>query len=655
MRYLTRILLWLFVSSCAFAQQVSKADWSDLSLEKLMNLQISVATKTEQTLAEAPSSVTVFTRTEIQNMGITTLRELLNYVPGYQATLDVQNGSITAIGIRGRLKSDQSTDVLILQDGVRLNNSHSGGATTMKRLISLDNIKQVEIIRGPGSALYGSNAFLGVINLVTERNTNELIGRIGNLNSKDMAISLAQDIEDWHLTAFLRSFSDDGQVYEDIEDTFGVIGDTTDPQNGMDMDIRLSRGAWSFNTWYTERNFKDFLQWYRLGNGTGRDKSYQGNFVVNYNSPNIIPDSSLNVEAGYTLTKWDALGVLQPTDPVVFTEAPLVGGPYLTNYNAFLSSDLNYHPGTNFEWHFGITLEKTANKDPANVLNYDLFTGGLPVYLGDTEMFFGDASFVSDADRDIIGIFIQNKWDITTNLNLTSGIRYDNYSDFGDTLNPRAALTYRTPFDSTLKAMYGQAFRAPNFSELYNRNNPVFEGNPDLEPEEIETIEFAWIQRFGNIQTVVTYFDNEVDHIIFQPVNGEPTRNEGTSSSAGFEIELNGDLGEHLNLRSSYTRITDGESAKTPDEHGSIILNLNYNDFNANIHGIWRSDIPAIPNQSSYSLWGASLRYRLYDQLTLQSSIQNLTDKDYVTVSNATPSRVPNRGRTYQFSATFSF
>ena len=144
-----------------------------------LSVPITVASRSEEELGKAPSMVTVFTRSEIQAMGVRTLEELLNYVPGYQVFSEIENGLQGFISAR-HSRSALSNTVLVLLDGVRLNNSHTGEATLLTRLISMDQVRQVEIIRGPGSALYGANAFLGVVNIVSEKELSEANIGIGS-------------------------------------------------------------------------------------------------------------------------------------------------------------------------------------------------------------------------------------------------------------------------------------------------------------------------------------------------------------------------------------------------------------------------------------------------------------------------------------------
>jgi len=145
-----------------------------LPFEALSNIKITSSTLHEETLHSAPSSVTVIKREEIKRLGLNRLTELMNYIPGYQ-TYKVDTSALSySLSSRGHRLSPTGREVLILIDGHRVNDDFSGGTTFFNPYISLDNVEQVEFIRGPGSAIYGSNAFLGVVNIKT-KGSNQLM------------------------------------------------------------------------------------------------------------------------------------------------------------------------------------------------------------------------------------------------------------------------------------------------------------------------------------------------------------------------------------------------------------------------------------------------------------------------------------------------
>ncbi len=135
-----------------------EAELTELTFDEL--LQVTVATKNRKSLVQAPANVTLFTRRDIDNYGFDTLQQLLNFVPGFSTSRDIEQGTMHRISVRGRSTS-LSESVLVLFNGQRLGDLYSGGATLLNRELSLSNVAKVEIIRGPGSALYGSKCVFG--------------------------------------------------------------------------------------------------------------------------------------------------------------------------------------------------------------------------------------------------------------------------------------------------------------------------------------------------------------------------------------------------------------------------------------------------------------------------------------------------------------
>ncbi len=189
-RYKLVLLLLTVVVSLSFSISSRSEDDVDylfsLDLKDLLQMKVEVASKSGQIVSEAPSSVTIFTKAEIHNMGVSTLEELLNFVPGMQVARTEEVGSkINTVSVRGRRTIHSSPEVLFLIDGQRLNGAWDGGALVFNNHMSVDGIKQVEVIRGPGSALYGSNAFLAVVNVVTDTSSNEASLSVGERGARD--------------------------------------------------------------------------------------------------------------------------------------------------------------------------------------------------------------------------------------------------------------------------------------------------------------------------------------------------------------------------------------------------------------------------------------------------------------------------------------
>lgn len=150
-------------------------------------------------------------------------------------------------------------------------------------------------------------------------------------------------------------------------------------------------------------------------------------------------------------------------------------------------------------------------------------------------------AYLPDMQRSVWSAMLQDEWQIAPDWHLTAGLRYDYYTDFGSTVNPRLALVWDVTERLTSKLLYGKAFRAPTFAEMGNVNNPVILGNPNLEPETNHTVELAFDYRpWHNLRTAANVYYYAIEDLI-QPVldaNGTSATAQNTGEQTGYGLEL---------------------------------------------------------------------------------------------------------------------
>ena len=636
-------LALIFFVSGSFAD-----DPPQLSLEELLRIVVTVASKTEEPFTRAPSSTTVFSRAEIRNLGITHFEELMNFVPGFQSTIEARLGpGYYSYASRGRRSGDVSADILVLIDGRRINEHHTGGATLLTRLMALDHVRQVEFIRGPGSALYGSNAFMGVVNIITDTSEQEINLRFGANEYKDFSAMFVHQDDRWNMSAFVRGFADEGYDYGEITDLVGTTDTVSDPREGLDFYGTLEIGRLTTRLGYSARDFSDYIQFGRIADGINREKNEQTFASLTFRAL-TRDDLHLNLTASYTESRWDALARFFPAGHQLFPgfvfEQPSLVGPYMTHLDTTFGADLSWEANDRNTLTAGVTLIKTEDSDSAQIASHDPRTRA---YNGGLEFYRGDGSFVANNPRRIVGVYVQDRFEIREDLLLTAGIRFDDYDDVGNSTNPRTALVYDTPWGGTTRLMYGQAFRAPSFSELYNQNNPSLVGNPELKPEKIETLELAYSQEWRLIWGALTWFDNDISDVLTTQIRDNVVIgiNEGTEITRGFELEMTVRFSEQLLLKGTFTRVTDGAGDYTSASYGSMILNYTYDSWNLNLNGIYRAAAEALPDQGDYGVLHSRFSYDA-GVWELQLTVNNLLDEDYLTPSEVFLQGSPNRGRT---------
>ena len=184
--------------------------------------------------------------------------------------------------------------------------------------------------------------------------------------------------------------------------------------------------------------------------------------------------------------------------------------------------------------------------------------GIIPVPLGNLVDVTDIAAFVREEDRAIAYAFIQDEWNFVRDWTLTAGLRLDDYSDFGTTLNPRLALVWQTSYALTTKLLYGRAFRAPSFQELFAVNNPANIGNASLDPETIDTVELGldWDAGRG-LRAAINVFYYRMDDIIRfapdpAPATSSTAQNTGRQTGYGLEAELAWQASRRLRVSGNY-------------------------------------------------------------------------------------------------------
>ena len=674
--------LFSFWASPVLAQD--DLDFSEMSLEDLLNVEVTVASKSEETVADAPSSVTVFTRQEILNMGVTSIEELMNYVPGFQMGRTEEDGILTyTVSARGRRFGNTSADILFLINGQRLNDAWTGGALMANSLITVGNVKQIEVIRGPGSALYGSNAFLGVVNIVTLTDSNQMQVSMGTFDHREGYINAFKEMGKWKVSGFVRSQSDNGDVYDRSE--FGWPADTSDGRSGLDMYTTIQSDRLSLNLRFSERTQDDFPLYGQFGN--------------NYNEA-LVRDSSVNLsyqvveKENFSLKLFGSYGENQRDDKVVILP-PGVGQALgiMTSGDSFLSGELVNQRQTSFSADSSFNLgnnsiaagitwrEATMSKASfqSNVNLFDFFA--LPAasqWPVEEYGFIQETGFLGQPDsRDVLGLYIQDKIKFNEHITATVGLRYDDYSDFGSTTNPRGGLVFKA-FEgkSTFKVLYGQAFRAPSFKQQ-SEKTIILQGNPDLQPETVKTIEGVWIQKFGNVQFGVTYFKSEIEDGVTlllsnvpDPAGGTfqlfvPT-NELAFDLSGIEFEILASV-KGFTFKGNYTAMSDTEPSprKLGENLWSMVANYSYGKLNFNISGYYHDEVESpTPNEngslnvlSDFTLFNGKIRYAFTENFDIFINARNMGDEDYRTVDSSAPfpNGIPNRGGAYHLGANLKF
>lgn len=507
-------------------------DLTEISLDELMNIEVPkvyAASKFEQKTTEAPSSISIVTADDFQKYGYRTLGDALQSLQGFQVSYD---RNYAFLGTRGINLGDFNSRVLVLVNGHRVNNNLTDGAFIDSAFIlDVDLIDRVEVIRGPGSVLYGNNAFLGVINVVTRQgrqiNGAEASIEYGEFNTYKARVSLGRSFTNGLELLLSGSFSDsDGQ-----KKLFYKEYNTPAQNHG----VAQHRDDDSFGSFFGSLRYFDFTL---EGAYITREK---GNPTAQFGT--TFNDSRLRTTdaRSYTALKYahNFPDVVDVTAQVYYDRSEFEIG-YPAGTRLFTEKDTG-------EW-WGAELQ--LNK---HLWDRHLVTLGAEYRDDFHQERQTTGQRTVQQDRQSHGVYAQGDFAVVDNFHVNGGVRYDQYGEFDAAYNPRVALIYNPAKESTLKAIYGTAFRAPNFLEL------ALSPAGQLQPEKITSYELVYEQGLArHLRSSVSGFYNEMDGLIaFESgrfINFD-------AQTRGMELALEGFWTNALRARLSYTlQKTDGES-----------------------------------------------------------------------------------------------
>lgn len=627
-------------------------DYADMDLTELMSIPIVTASKFEQKSAEAPSSVTVITSEEIKRYGYRTLADILASVQGFYISYDRNYAFLGASGIN---LGDFNSRMLLLINGHRINSDLNDSAyidTTF--LLDVDLIDRVEIIRGPGSVLYGNNAFFGVINVITRQgnqiNGVETSGSYGSFNAYSGRATIGARFTNGF--QFLLS----GTVYnsDGPENLFYPQFDTPTQHNGIARNLDDDGfGSFFGSVSYWDLTLEGGYIDRQKGNPTAQ-------FGTTFDDPRLRTDD----DRSYVTLKYAHQfenGVNASAD--VYYDRSDFGIDYPELGQLFVEQQTG-------EWAGGeVQLDrKFFDRHVLTVgAEYrDDFLQERVVFQPGTGT---DSTDVHDSRRNY-GIFGQGDFMLLTNLHLNAGVRYDQYGHFDPSFSPRAALIYN-PFDqSTFKFIYGTAFRDPNFVEL---SEPFFQ---DIKPEKITSYNLVYEQGIiPNLRSSISGYYNRMDDLInFQ--NGAFTN--FNADTLALELALEGKWPNGFQTRLSYTlQHTEDrdESVDLPDSPMHLVK------FNG-VAPLWQDKVFAglevlytskrntvftdpttgatlpAPDVDGYAVVNFTLfSQNIVKNLEVSASIYNLLDKTYYDPASRfhLQNAIQQDGRTFRVKLTYRF
>tara|TARA_R110001592_G_scaffold341482_2_gene630640 strand:- start:7917 stop:9956 length:2040 start_codon:yes stop_codon:yes gene_type:complete len=657
--------MYIILSTFLFANSLSHA--SDVNTQTITALQeeikwlqeetyVTTATKTLENINKSGATVSVITAEDLKNMGARNLMDALKRLPGLG--INQMTMGMSAVEVRG-VKTDFGEKVLFLMNGHPINNNLvNGGAHSSYNNFMIDDIKRVEVVRGPGSALYGANAFVAVINIITKdvsdiNGANVTVGA-GSYQSKKLNLQLGESYGQLDLTANLNIYDTDGFKGDVESDAIGASGKSDYWNQRYDLGMQLAYGDYSFQAKYIKRQSGPFLGAINVLNDESKQEYIDYFFELGYQRL-LSNQLTFSSKLYFDHFQFDNLWEFNPDG--FFVRSPV------EHDKTGAELQLEYRFNDNHKFLGGIMAEHQSQ------YNVELWSNGGAGPLQDISAF---ANWNGSYNRNIFAAYIQDIWDIYENLRVIVGTRYDDYSDFGSSFNPRMSLTWEFTDNYSLSTTYGSAFRAPTFGELYNTNNTSIVGNPNIQPEEIETYEVAIsgdINKKMNFK--ITGFHNNITDLI----SAVPTKtaalesgNIGKLKVDGVEMEFSSRLKGGSMISFNYTyqnavnELTGSRASNVPRQKMNTSFNYRYSRYVNAFAGLnhrgklKRADGDARSDIGSHTTLDIALNIKdASDSCEVTVSIYNFFNKTYFDASQVGTmiSDYPKQGRSFWLEASF--
>lgn len=519
---------------------------------------IMTASRTKEKTSESIASSTILTQKDIERMGARTLTDALRIVPGLGVTQTGQG--VTSYDIRG-VRTSASEKVLMLLNGHPLDQDLANpGSTWTYDDMPVDTIKRIEVVRGSSSALYGANAMMAVINIITQTPEDtdgvESSAGFGNYNTEQFRLSAGKKFDEGSAGFHFNFRNTNGSPTTVSGDNLSLVHEPslaplTSGEGTQRYDLEWNT---SYKGFKLDGRFINKLIHPQM-DGYGVIDLYNNTQFSNYflrlsRDFEVNEDLKISTQVFYDSFQ-QQINYQQPDNQIFYpyghsgSDNTRAGTEIQTTYRLFANNTLM--GGFNF-----------ASEFYSNPYNNQSTNDGQTV----------TGPRVS---RTRVGVYLQDLWEITHRLHLSLGGRFDKYSDFSAVFNPRVGFNWEFVDDYSVKFSYGTAYRAPTPGEMDPDTSSKITGNPNLLPEQSKTLEAGLIGKpINNLRLEATYFRTMISNTI------------DVANSILPESSSNLVTKQYVNQGSLFTQGVEFEGRYDfhGDYHGSYLL-VNYVNQNA--------------------------------------------------------------------------
>ena len=672
MKFLGVFLSTLIAFNCIFIPYKAEAEESEGDALKL-NEVVVTATRKEKAIKDLPSSITVITRTAIEQSDALNVPELISEVPGVTVNGTVGDGSTLNISLRG-VNPSRTNKILIMVNGVPMNNGWSGTAW-WRDLPSPNQIERIEIIKGPVSALYGGYGIGGSINIITRRSPikpeTTVETSFGSNSERSIGIETGGNIaEKFSYQMGVNHRAGDGYRDRSAYEDYGAstkLGWMLTDRADIEMDIGYSKVDNEIAGRLTLDQYKEDPEQAASQFGKREMELFYTNLTFRQN---VGDDDNIKATCYYHTLDYDYIFATSSNKDTVY-DTYTTGGEIQYTLNHTLWGKKNT-----------LIFGPSLRYDKADSKSYKTSNGERT----------GDPTVNSLSKPLFWAVYVQDEFSVTDPLTLTLGIRYDEARyDHKDRLDPSSSgektmdefspmlgLSYRFSEDTTLFGNVGKGFAPPTVSNLYGTK-----ANPDLEPEIAVNYEVGirTSQRWFDLTSTVYIMDIQ-DEIVSVAVNDDESKNvnAGETRHKGIETELdiklpngftpfinytyqNAEFTDYRTYAKGAYTVYDGK--KVPNISDQILIagikyqhpsGLNYR-LSARYDSEKYTDNANLYEIPGYTVWDTRIGYAgkfVGKKYSAYLSVKNLFDKNYY-YKGTSDDVYPAAPRTFLAGVSFKF
>jgi vitamin B12 transporter len=571
------------------------------SAQSLETITVTSATKSTQSIKDVTSNIDVITKEEIEEKHYSSVVEALNTIPGISTTSNGSFGASSSVYLRG----NDSKRVLVLIDGIRYNDITGTSGAPFEHLM-MDDIEQIEVVKGAQSGIWGADASAGVINIITKTaktgTHGNAIVEYGSFNTKKYGMNLSEKTDKYYLK---------GSVYKTDTDGYSsFLAKKSSPNYGKRGD--------------------------KLGLEDDGYENVTTNLKAGYNFDDSnkidIAHTIVDADNNFDGTSADSLNTSNTKD--TFSTISY------QNKNDFATTDI-YAKRSNFDREYYYPATNSTSYFDGNVNEYGLKTD-IP-YLNENSFVLLGADYKSFEHKNDIEEKYNNKAVFLTNSNkfndnktvLTESLRVDQYDKFDNKTTGKIGIKHNILEDLSVSSNYGTSYNVPTLYNLYSNY-----GNKNLTPEDTKSYDLQLAYR----EFSITYFHTIINDMIEYDTSTNKYANiDGESTLKGYELAYKKDVTENTLLNLNFTQL----SAKDDEDKDlarrakrQIGFGVDYygiSDFNFNINGQYIGDRYNGANKTgaetgNYTVWNSVINYDINKTFKAYLKVDNIFNKYYQVV-----------------------